>query len=70
MENVKKPVRLNVIMLVLVLGLITFIIYIYFYINPAQVADILSKTKLEYYIIAFISYFFFAFFSSWSGTDY
>ncbi len=64
MENVKKPLRLNAIMLVLVFGLIAFILYIYFYINPAQVSDILLKTKLEYYIFAFVSYFFFAFFSS------
>jgi uncharacterized protein (TIRG00374 family) len=64
MENAKKPVRLNAITLILIVGLIAFILYIYFYINPAQVYDILSKTSLEYYVLAFVSYFFFAFFSS------
>ena len=64
MENVKKSVRLNAILLILIFGLIAFLLYIYFYINPAEVYDILSKINLEYYVLAFVSYFFFAFFSS------
>ena len=64
MENSKKPVRLNAITLILIAGLIAFLLYIYFYINPAEVYDILSKTNFEYYVFAFVSYFLFAFFSS------
>ena len=64
MENAKKPFRLNAITIILVVGLIAFIIYIYFYINPAEVYNILSKTNPEFYVLAFVSYFLFAFFSS------
>lgn len=64
MENTKKPIQPNVIILILILGLIAFFFYIYFYVNPAEVYDILSKTNLWYYVLAFVSYFFFAFFSS------
>lgn len=64
MENIKRNIRPNPIILILILGLIAFFFYIYFYINPAEVFDILSKTNLSYYILAFVSYFFFAFFSS------
>ena len=69
MNTAKKPLRLNPIVLVLILGLVAFIIYVYFYINPAQVISILSKTNLAVYSAAFISYFMFAFFSSlvWQG---
>ncbi|MGE5532927.1 MAG: hypothetical protein ACM3UN_01110, partial [Bacillota bacterium] len=64
MENIKRNIRPNPIILILILGLIAFFFYIYFYINPAEVFDILSKTNLSYYTLAFVSYFFFAFFSS------
>ena len=64
MNTTKRPLRLNVILTVLILGLIAFILYFYFFINPAQVVDILSRTNLAYYACAFVSYFMFAFFSS------
>jgi len=64
MNTTKRPLRLNVILTVLILGLIAFILYFYFFINPAQVLDILSRTNLAYYACAFVSYFMFAFFSS------
>jgi uncharacterized protein (TIRG00374 family) len=64
MNTTKRPLGLNVILTVLILGLIAFILYFYFFINPAQVVDILSRTNLAYYAIAFVSYFMFAFFSS------
>ncbi len=69
MKTATKPLRLNPIVLVLVLGLVAFLLYVYFYINPAQVVSILSKTNLAVYSAAFISYFMFAFFSSlvWQG---
>jgi uncharacterized protein (TIRG00374 family) len=64
MENAKKPFRFYLILLILIFGLMAFIAYIYFYVNPTQVVDILSRTKIEYYMFAFFSYLFFAFFSS------
>ncbi len=64
MNTTKRPLGLNVILTVLILGLIAFILYFYFFINPAQVVDILSRTNLAYYAIAFASYFMFTFFSS------
>jgi uncharacterized protein (TIRG00374 family) len=64
MNTAKRPLRLNVILTVLILGLIAFILYLYFFINPAQVIHILSKTNLAYYACAFIAYFIYAFFSS------
>lgn len=52
------------IVLLLILGLIAFILYFYFFINPAQVIDILSRTNLAYYTGAFVAYFLYAFFSA------
>ena len=53
----------------LILGLVAFIIYVYFFINPAQVIDILSETNLTIYAAAFVAYALFALFSSlvWQG---
>ncbi|MGD0646143.1 MAG: lysylphosphatidylglycerol synthase transmembrane domain-containing protein [Candidatus Bathyarchaeia archaeon] len=64
MKISREPLRLNVIFLILVLGLVAFILYFYFFINPARVADILSKTNLAYYTGAFVAYFMYAFFSA------
>jgi uncharacterized protein (TIRG00374 family) len=69
MEKAKRTFRLNPILLVLILGLVTFILYLYFYVNPSQVIDTLSKTNLPMYSSAFLAYFLFALFSSlvWHG---
>ncbi len=64
MNTAKRPFRQNVILAVLILGLIAFILYFYFFINPSQVLDILSKTNLAYYACAFVTYCMYAFFSS------
>ena len=64
MIQAKNPRRVNPIVLVLILGLIAFILYIVFFINPSQVIDILSKTNLFYFAGAFVAYLLFAFFSS------
>ena len=64
MNPAKKPFRPNPILIVLILGLVAFILYIYFYINPAQVIGILSKTNLAVYAGAFVAYTLFALFSS------
>jgi uncharacterized protein (TIRG00374 family) len=64
MEPAKKPLEQKVILAVLILGFAAFILYFVFYINPAQVAEILSKTNLLVYAGAFVSYSLFALFSS------
>ena len=64
MTTEKTPIRLNPILIILILGLIAFIAYLYFFINPAQVIDIIAKTNLAYFASAFISYFMFTFFSA------
>lgn len=56
--------RRNLILAVLILGLIAFVLYFYFFINPLEVANILSKTNLTIYVGAFVSYSLFAFFSA------
>jgi uncharacterized protein (TIRG00374 family) len=56
MTLIEKPLRVNAIHLILILGLITFILYIYFFVNPGQVVSILSKTNLAIYTGAFIAY--------------
>jgi uncharacterized protein (TIRG00374 family) len=60
----KKPLRNNPILILLILGLVAFILYVYFYVDPAQVIGILSKTDLKFYAVAFVAYFLFALFSS------
>ena len=64
MNSSKKPIRVNSILAILILGLIAFILYLYFYVNPAQVISILSRINPYYYIGAFLAYFMNAFFSS------
>ena len=56
MNSLKKPYRVNVVLLVLILGLIAFVLYIYFFVNPSQVVSILSKTNLSIYAGAFLAY--------------
>ncbi len=64
MTSEKTPIRLNVILTILILGLAAFIVYLYFFINPGQVIEILSKTNLAYFSFAFVAYFLYAFFSA------
>ena len=64
MIQAKKPRRLNPISIVLILGLVAFILYIVFFINPTQVIGILSKINLVYFAGAFVAYSLFALFSS------
>ena len=69
MNQAKKPFRINAILLMLILGLVAFILYVYFFINPTQVIGILSSTNLAVYAGAFVAYSLFALFSSfvWQG---
>ena len=62
MSTLRKPLRLNITVLILILGLMAFVLYFYFFINPVQVMEILSRTNLVYYIGAFVAYSFYAFF--------
>ena len=64
MNPAKKPFRPNPIQILLILGLVAFILYVYFFINPSQVIGILSRTNLAIYAAAFVAYFMFAVFSS------
>ena len=64
MNQAKKPFRPNAIVILLILGLIAFIVYFYFFINPAQVIAILSQTNPAYYAGAFIAYSLYVFLSA------
>jgi uncharacterized protein (TIRG00374 family) len=64
MSTTRRPVSLNVILVVLVLGLVAFVLYFYFFVNPAQVVGILSRTDLVFYAGAFVCYFLFGFFAA------
>lgn len=64
MNPAKKPFRPNAILLVLILGLVAFVLYIYFFVNPAQVIGILSRTNLAVYAGAFVAYSLYVLFSS------
>jgi uncharacterized protein (TIRG00374 family) len=64
MTPARNLLRVNPVVLVLILGLVAFILYVFFFINPSQVIGILSKTNLAIYSVAFVSYFLFALFSS------
>jgi uncharacterized protein (TIRG00374 family) len=64
MSNTKRPAHVNAILAILILGLIAFILYLYFYVNPTEVINILSRTNLYYYTGAFVAYSMYTFFSS------
>ncbi len=59
MDKAKTPIHLKAILIILILGLAAFVLYFYFFINPAQVVSILSKINVTIYAGAFISYFLF-----------
>ena len=64
MTNAKRPARANAIVAILIIGLIAFILYLYFYVNPTEVVSILSRTNLYYYAGAFVAYFMYSIFSA------
>ena len=64
MNPAKKPFRPSAILLVLILGLVAFVLYVYFFVNPAQVIRILSRTNLAVYAGAFVAYSLYVLFSS------
>ena len=56
MTSLEKTFSKNAVLLVLILGLIAFVLYIYFFVNPSQVVSTLSKTNPVIYAGAFIAY--------------
>ncbi|MCW3999540.1 MAG: flippase-like domain-containing protein [Candidatus Bathyarchaeota archaeon] len=56
MDKEKNPRKINPMWLVMAAGLIALILYVFFYVDPAQVADILSQTNLAIYSCAFVTY--------------
>jgi uncharacterized protein (TIRG00374 family) len=69
MKSTKRPFSSNVILIVLILGLIAFVVYFYFFINPAQVLAILSKTNIAIFASAFMAYSLYAYFSALVWRD-
>ena len=64
MSASNKAVNRNIILTILISGLAAFIVYFYFFINPVQVLEILSRTNKPIYSGAFVSYFLFTVFSA------
>lgn len=64
MDASKSSLNQKAILAVLILGLVAFIVYFFLFINPAQVADILSRINIKYYTAAFVAYCLYAFFSA------
>lgn len=56
MESTKKPLQSKPIIIVLAAGLVAFLLYLFFYVNPAEVAQTLAKTNLAIYALAFPAY--------------
>lgn len=56
MKPAKNSLQSKAIFIILILGLIAFVLYFYFYIDPAQVIEILRNTNLVIYSGAFIAY--------------
>jgi uncharacterized protein (TIRG00374 family) len=64
METVKKPLHSNIVLIILILGLVAFLLYIFFFVNPAQIVETLNKTNLAIYATAFVAFGLSTFFSS------
>lgn len=56
MDPTKKPLQSKPIIIVLAAGLAAFLLYLFFFINPAEVAATLAKTNLAIYSLAFLAY--------------
>ncbi len=64
MTQTKKPFRLSLITIILILGLVAFVAYFVLFVNPGQVIEILSTINPFVYAGAFATYCFYVFFSS------
>ncbi len=56
MEPPKKPLQSKVMLIILVAGLVAFILYLFFFVDTAQVVSTLSRTNLAIYSGAFAAY--------------
>jgi uncharacterized protein (TIRG00374 family) len=54
--NQKKPLKVNKIFLLLLLGLASFIVYFVLFVDPASFAEVISQTNLTIYAFAFVAY--------------
>jgi uncharacterized protein (TIRG00374 family) len=64
MSQAQKPLRSKAVVILLILGLVAFIAYFIFFINPTQVINTLSHANLAIYAGAFATYTLYVFFSS------
>ena len=64
MSSPKLPNQSKIIQLVLILGLIAFILYIYAFVNISELIAIFSTIRAEYYAAAFVTYIIYTFFSA------
>ncbi len=64
METGKKPFQSNVVLIILIAGLVAFLLYVFFFVNPAQIVATLAKTNLAIYAFAFVAFGLSTFFSS------
>jgi uncharacterized protein (TIRG00374 family) len=56
MDSTTQPLKSKPILVVLVAGLVAFFLYLFFYVNPSQVAATLAQTNLTIYAVAFLAY--------------
>lgn len=64
MSSPKLPTQKRIIQLVLILGLIAFILYIYEFVDIPQLIAIFYKIKPEFYFAAFAAYVMYTYFSA------
>jgi uncharacterized protein (TIRG00374 family) len=64
MNSPKLPTQSRIIQLVLILGLIAFILYIYGFVDIPELIVTFSTIKPEFYFAAFAAYIFYTFFSA------
>ncbi|HSV49689.1 MAG TPA: lysylphosphatidylglycerol synthase transmembrane domain-containing protein [Candidatus Acidoferrales bacterium] len=63
-SNAAKPLQSKPILIILAVGLVAFLLYLFFYVNPVVVAQTLAQTNLAIYAVAFLAYMLNTFFSS------
>ena len=64
MSSPKLPTQSRIIQVVLILGLVAFILYIYVFVDISKLIAILSTIKPEFYLAAFAAYILYTFFSA------
>jgi uncharacterized protein (TIRG00374 family) len=54
--NAAKSLQSKPILIVLAMGLVAFLLYLFFYVDPAVVVQTLAQTNLAIYAVAFLAY--------------